>query len=83
MTANRQLIDRMIDRLSEAQLASLAQFLGAFMDPVAMALLNAPFDDEPESEEERLEAAEAKEWFKQNGEKAILHDEMMRRFRVK
>lgn len=82
MTADRQLVDRLIDCLSEAQLASLARFLEAFVDPVAMALLKAPLDDEPESDEERLAAEEAREWFRQNRESAISNDEMMRRFGV-
>lgn len=82
MTADRQLVDRLIDCLSEAQLASLARFLEAFVDPVAMALLKAPLDDEPESDEERLAAEEAREWFRQNREAAISNDEMMRRFGV-
>ena len=60
----------------------MARLLEAFVDPVAMALLKAPLDDEPESDEERLAVDEARTWFKRNREGAISHDEMMRRFGV-
>ena len=48
------------------------------MDPVDIALRDAPFDDEPETEEEREAVAEALEWLAQNGG-GIPHDEAMRR----
>jgi hypothetical protein len=46
---------------------------------VTLALLNAPIDDVPVTEDEKLAIAEADEWFKQNGDKGIPHDEAMRR----
>jgi hypothetical protein len=44
-----------------------------------LALLNAPFDDEPVTEEEAREIAESEEWLRQNGGKGIPHEEAMRR----
>jgi hypothetical protein len=49
------------------------------IDPVNVALQNAPLDDEPESDEERLAVAEAEEWLRQNGNQGIPHEEAMRR----
>jgi hypothetical protein len=49
------------------------------IDPVNVALLNAPLDDEPETEDERQAVAEAEEWLRQNGNKGIPHEEAMRR----
>jgi len=48
-------------------------------DPVDAALRDAPFDDEPVTEEEKRAIAESEEWLKQNGGKGIPHDEAMRR----
>lgn len=69
----------LIDRLPEAQLSALVGLLEAFVDPVEAALRNAPIDDEPESEEERLAVAEARAQLVRRGGKGIPHDEAMRR----
>ena len=47
-------------------------------DPIEIALGNAPHDDEPESEEERLAVFEAKAWLQSNGGKVIPHLDAMR-----
>ena len=83
MTGNtRQLAHQLIDRLPETPLSGLVQFLETIVDPVSAALHNAPFDDEEESEEEKLEAGEARQWLQQNGGKGIPHAEAMRRLRL-
>ena len=79
MTDTRQLAHKLIDRLPEPQLSGLVQFLETIVDPVTAALHNAPFDDEPESEEEKLAVSEARDWLKKNGGKGIPHAEAMRR----
>jgi hypothetical protein len=66
-----------LDYIPEAQLASVVGMLEKMLDPLSLALLNAPFDDEPVTEEEAREIAEAEEWLKHN--KGIPHDEAMRR----
>lgn len=53
MSDTRQQAHRLIDRLPEAQLASLVQFLETIIDPAAAALERAPIDDEPESGDEK------------------------------
>ena len=79
MTDARQQAHQLIDRLPEAQLSALVGLLETIVDPVAAALGNAPVDDEPETEEERLAAAEARIWLRKNGGKGIPHEEAMRR----
>ena len=69
----------LIDRLPETQLSALVGLLETIVDPVAAALRNAPVDDEPETEEEKLAASEALDWLKKNGGKGIPHAEAMRR----
>ena len=75
----RQHAHRLIDRLPETQLSSLVQFLETIVDPVTTALRNAPIDDEQESHQDKLAAAEARNWLKKNGGKGISHAEAMRR----
>ena len=79
MNDTRQHAHQLIDRLPEMQLSGLVQFLETIVDPVAAALQNAPFDDEPETELEKLAADEARGWLKDNGGKGIPHAEAMRR----
>ncbi|MFN0105087.1 MAG: hypothetical protein ACKV2U_23755 [Bryobacteraceae bacterium] len=79
MTDTRELAHHLIDRLPETQLSGLVQFLEAIVDPAAIALRNAPLDDEPESEEEKNSVADTRTWLEQNGGKGIPHVEAMRR----
>ena len=60
----RDSLHRLIDELQEAELAAAERFLHylrATTDPVLRALLEAPPDDEPETEEERQAVHEARE----------------------
>jgi hypothetical protein len=79
MTDPRQHAHQLIDRLPETQLSALVGLLETIVDPVAAALRNAPIDDEPETEEDKRAAAEARVWLQQNGGKGIPHEEAMRR----
>ena len=79
MTDPRQHAHQLIDRLPEAQLSTVVGLLETIVDPVAAALSNAPMDDEPETEEEKRAAAEARVWLQRNGGKGIPHEEAMRR----
>lgn len=49
------------------------------VDPVAVAVRNAPIDDEPEGHEVKEAVGVVREWLKQNGGKGIPHEEAMRR----
>ena len=79
MSDTRQHAHQLIDRIPEAQLSGLVQFLETIVDPVATALRNAPLDDEPETDEEKAAVAEAKTWLQNNRGKGIPHAEAMRR----
>jgi hypothetical protein len=79
MTDPRGDAHRLIDRMPETQLSALVGLLETIVDPVATALRNAPIDDEPETEEEKQAAAEARGWLQRNGGKGIPHEEAMRR----
>ena len=78
MSNDREQAHQLIDRLPEMQLSALVGLLETIVDPVTAALRNAPLDDEPESEEEKVAASEARDWLKKNGGKGIPHQEAMR-----
>jgi len=77
--SDRQHAHELIDRLPDMQISALVGLLETIVHPVATALRNAPLDDEPVTDEDRLASAEAREWLKQNGGKGIPHAEAMRR----
>jgi hypothetical protein len=59
----RDRLHRLIDELPESELPAAERFLHylrATADPVLWALLEAPPDDEPETEEERRAVQEAR-----------------------
>ena len=76
--SDREHAHELIERLPEAQLSALVGLLETIVDPVTAALRNAPIDDEPESEEEKLAVAEARTGLKRNGGKSVPHEEAMR-----
>jgi len=78
MSKRRRHAHEIIDHMSETELSTAIGLLEKFVDPVTLALLNAPIDDEPETEEERLAVAESEEWLKQNGGEGIPHEEVKR-----
>ena len=55
-----------LDHLPAAQLSAVRGLLESMLDPVSRALANAPIDDEPITEEEERDVAEAREWLKHN-----------------
>jgi hypothetical protein len=79
MTDPREQAHHLIDRLPETQLSALVGLLESIVDPVAAALLNAPIDDEPETDDEKQAVAEASDWLARRGGKGIPHEEAMRR----
>ena len=59
-TNPKQQAHELIDRLSTGQVSAVVGLLEAMLDPVSIALANAPIDDEPVSEEEARDIAEAR-----------------------
>ncbi len=48
----RRQAHRLIDRMAPGQVAAALSALELLMDPFALALANAPYDDEPVSDED-------------------------------
>jgi hypothetical protein len=59
-TNPKQEAHELIERLSTGQVIAAVGLFKAMLDPVSVALANAPIDDEPVSEEEAREIAEAR-----------------------
>ena len=57
--AVRQELHRLLDHIPDAEVSTARKFLCSLLDPVTLSLLTAPYDNEPEMDEERtaVEAA--------------------------
>jgi hypothetical protein len=76
--ADRQELHALVDHLPDSDLPAVRKILRALADPVWQSILSAPFDDEPETEEERAEVEAAR------GETnaGTSHEEVLREFGV-
>jgi hypothetical protein len=59
-TNPKQQAVELINRLSTGQVSAVVGLLEAMLDPVSIALANAPIDDEPVSDEEARDIAAAR-----------------------
>lgn len=75
MNDTRQHAHELIDRMPDAQLSGLVQFLETIVEPT---LRNIPLEDEEISTEEEQAVAEADEWLKHH--KPIPHEEVLAEF---
>ena len=64
--------------MTDEETKGLKEFLATYPDQFTATHRNAPFDDEPFTEEDRRLLAEADEWLNQNGGKGIPFEEVMR-----
>ena len=78
-TDPREQAHQLIDRLPEAQITALVGLINSMLDPVGIALRDAPVDDEPESIDEKQAVAQSRAWLARRGGRGIPHDEAMRR----
>jgi hypothetical protein len=76
----REQAHELIDRMAPSQVSAVVGLLETMLDPVSRAIANAPYDDEPESEDERHAVAESKAWLAQHPGQTISHAEMMAEF---
>jgi hypothetical protein len=54
---DRHELHTLLDHIPDGDVPSLRKILRALADPVELAILTAPLDDEPETEEERASVA--------------------------
>lgn len=65
-TNPKQQAHELIDRMEPAQVSAVVTLLEVMLDPVARSLANAPYDDEPVSEEEARAVTASKAWLENN-----------------
>ena len=75
---SKQQAHELIERLSTGQVSAVVGLLEAMLDPVSIALANAPYEDEPVSAEEAREIAEARASFARG--EGISHEEVLAEF---
>jgi hypothetical protein len=75
MAATKEHAHELIERMAPGQVAAVVGLLEIMLDPLARTLANAPFDDEPVSEEEAREVEEAKASFARG--EGIPHEEIL------
>ena len=68
----------LIDRMSTGQVSAVVGLLEAMLDPVSIALANAPSDDEPVSEEEARDIAESRAAYARG--EVVSNDEVLAEF---
>jgi hypothetical protein len=71
----KQHAHELIERMAPGQVSEVVELLETMLDPVARSLANAPYEDEPISEEETLAVAASKAWLETN--EAIPNEEVL------
>jgi hypothetical protein len=74
----KQQAHELIERMSIGQVSAVVGLLEAMLDPVDRAIANAPWEDEPISEEEERAVAASKQWLKHN--EPIPNEEVLAEF---
>lgn len=77
-TNPKQEAHELIERLSTGQVIAAVGLFKAMLDPVSIALANAPYDDEPVSEEEARDIAAARASLARG--EGIPHEDVLREF---
>ena len=73
----RQQAHELIDRMAPSQVSAVVGLLETMLDPVSRAIANAPFDDEPETEDEHKAVAASKAWMAEHPGQGISHQEIL------
>lgn len=60
----REALYRLVDSIPPSQFDDARKLLEPLTDPLLTTLANAPYDDEPETDEERAAVAEAREGYR-------------------
>jgi hypothetical protein len=74
--AERHELHVLVDHIPASDLPAARKILRALADPVWQSILTAPLDDEPESEEERVNVEAAR---RENGA-GTSHEDILREF---
>ena len=75
MADTKEHAHELIERLAPRQVTAVVGLLEAMLDPVSLAIANAPIDDEPVTPEEEKAITESREWLKHNP--GIPHEQVL------
>jgi hypothetical protein len=75
MANSKEHAHALIDLLPPEKVSAAVIVLEAMLDPVSVAIANAPIDDEPLTAEEEKSIGEAREWLKHNA--GIPHEQVL------
>ncbi|HEX5235247.1 MAG TPA: hypothetical protein VFW25_07960 [Silvibacterium sp.] len=75
---SKQQAHELIERMSAAQVSAVVGLLETMLDPFSLVLANAPIDDEPVSEEEKRDIAEARAAIARG--EVVSHEEVLAEF---
>lgn len=70
----------LIDHIAPRQVSAVVALLESMIDPVSRAIANAPYDDEPETEAERLAVAASKRSLLEHPQPALTPDQFLAEF---
>ncbi len=76
---SRQELHVLVDHIPDSEVLAARKILRALIDPVELALLTAPPDDEPLTAHE-MAATEVAAQREQRGESLVSHEEILREF---
>ena len=79
VTRERQQAHELVDMLPEPQISALVGLLKTIVEPDEFKLRDAPVDDEPETNAERVSVAHARASLQRNGGKGVPHASAMNR----
>jgi hypothetical protein len=77
-TNAKQHAHELIDRMAPGQLSAIVNLLEIMLDPLARILANAPFDDEPVSEDEARQVSASRDALARG--EGIPHEEVLAEF---
>lgn len=81
-TNPKQEAHELIERISVAQASAVVILINSMLDPVDRAIANAPFEDEPISDEENRAVAASKAWLAEHPGEGIPHEELLAEFGI-
>jgi hypothetical protein len=81
-TNPKQQAHELIERISTAQASAVVTLITTMLDPVDRAIANAPFEDEPISDEENRAVAASKAWLAEHPGEGIPHEELLAEFGI-
>jgi hypothetical protein len=78
INSDRQQVHLLLNSLPDEKVSAVRNLLEEMLDPVTRVIANAPYEDEPISEEENRAVAASKEWLKEH--EPISNEEVLAEF---